>query len=341
MNQRSIEIRVGALILVAVALIALFTVLMAGITFQPTYTVYVSFENPGGLTTGAPVRISGVKVGRVSEIDFLGVLGRKPPPGQPEALIRVAAKIETRYASAIHDDARWFVTVQGVLGEMFLAVEPGSPDHPALRDGAQVQGVSPPQLDLLLSESYELLHRAYRGLTDNEQKIAETFDGLHRTLGLTGGVVARNQDKIDHIIANADTLSTTAVDTLKAARERYVDGPQITRIMNDVERESQVMDHDVGPLVSDAREVLSDTKKITHVLAGEQQLAALGGITRDLGDAAKSAKSMANDAQTMLGRVKQGQGTAGALLRDEALYDDLSELVRDLKHNPWKLLWKQ
>jgi phospholipid/cholesterol/gamma-HCH transport system substrate-binding protein len=50
---------------------------------------------------------------------------------------------------------------------------------------------------------------------------------------------------------------------------------------------------------------------------------------------------MATDAQSMMARVKQGQGTAGALLKDEALYDDLSELVRDLKHNPWKILWKQ
>src|SRR6185503_17555255 len=119
---------------------------------------------------------------------------------------------------------------------MFLAVDPGSPDKPVLRDGAHVRGVSPPQLDLLLSESYELLHRTYRGLTDNEQKIRETFDGLHRTLGLTGGVLERNQQKIDQVIANAETLSTDAVGTLRAARERYVDGPQITRIMNDAER---------------------------------------------------------------------------------------------------------
>src|SRR6185295_4225409 len=115
MNQRSIEIRVGALIIVAVGLLAAFAVLMTGWTFQPTITVYVSFQNPGGLTAGAPDRISGVKVGRVSEIEFLGTLDRKP--AKPDALIRVAAKIETRYASSIHDDSRWFVTVQGVLGE--------------------------------------------------------------------------------------------------------------------------------------------------------------------------------------------------------------------------------
>jgi phospholipid/cholesterol/gamma-HCH transport system substrate-binding protein len=339
MNQRSIEVRVGALILVAVGLVALFGVLMAGITFQPTYTVFVSFQNPGGLTTGAPVRISGVKVGRVGEIEFLGALDARP--ANPDALIRVTAKIETRYANAIHEDARWFVTAQGVLGEMYLAVEPGSGQRPVLRDGAQVHGVSPPQLDLLLSESYELLHRAYRGLTENEQKISETFDGLHRTLGLAGGVLERNQDKIDHIVANAESISTTAADTLTDARARYVDNPQIKRILDNLEHGSDVVNHDLGPLVSDSREVLSDTKKITRVFASEQELARLEALTHDLGDTVKSAKTAASDAQTLVSRVKQGQGTAGALLHDEALYDDLSELVRDLKHNPWKLFWKE
>ncbi len=231
--------------------------------------------------------------------------------------------------------------VPGVLGEQFLAVDPGSAEHPLLRDGAQVRGVSPPQLDLLLSESYELLHRAYKGLTTHEAKIAQTFDGLHRTLGMTGDLVERNQEKVDHIVTNADILSTNAVETLKAARERYVDGPQVTRIMNNVERSAEVAGRDLAPMIADGRAVLGDAKKITRALAGEQQLAALGSITRDVGDAAKSAKSAAGDAEALIKRVKQGQGTAGALLRDEALYDDLSELVRDLKHNPWKLLWKQ
>jgi phospholipid/cholesterol/gamma-HCH transport system substrate-binding protein len=339
MNQRSIEIRVGALIVVAVGLIAAFAVLMTGFNFQPTLSVYVSFENPGGLTAGAPVRISGVKVGRVSEIEFLGALDRRPGP--TEGLIRATAKIEKRYAGSIHEDARWYVTVQGVLGEQFLAVDPGSPARAPIKDGAFVRGVSPPQLDLLLSESYELLHRAYRGLTDNEAKIAETFDALHRTLGATGSLVDHNQEKLDHIVTNAEILSTNAVETLKAARERYVDGPQVTRIMNNVERSAEVAGRDLAPMIADGREVLGDAKKITHALAGEQQLAALGSITRDVGDAARSAKGAATDAEALLKRVKQGQGTAGALMRDEALYDDLSELVRDLKHNPWKLLWKQ
>jgi phospholipid/cholesterol/gamma-HCH transport system substrate-binding protein len=338
MKERSVEVRVGALILVAVALLAAFVVLMGGVTFQPTTTVYVSFQNPGGLAAGAPVRISGVKVGRVTDLEFVGGLDRSP---RSDALIRAVTKIETRYVHAIHDDARFYVTVQGVLGEQFLAIDPGSRDRPLLRDGAEVRGISPPQLDLLLSEGYEILHRAYRGLHDNEQKIAETFNGLHRTLGLAGNFLEKNGPKLDHMVDNADAMSTDARATLAAVRERYIESPQITRILNNVERSSQVMSENLGPLVKDSSALMADAKKITGVLAADDQLGRIATISRDVGAAAAIAKSTAADAQALMAKVKQGQGTAGALLADEALYDDISELVRDLKHNPWKIMWKE
>jgi phospholipid/cholesterol/gamma-HCH transport system substrate-binding protein len=337
MKERSVEVRVGALILVAVGLLAAFVVLMGGVTFQPTTTVYVSFQNPGGLAAGAPVRISGVKVGRVTELEFLGGQANRPR----DALIRAVAKIETRYVNAIHDDARFYVTAQGVLGELFLAIDPGSRDRPIIKDGAEVRGVSPPQLDLLLSEGYEILHRAYRGLSSNEQKLAETFDGLHRTLGLTGNLMEKNGPKLERIVDNADAMSTDARATLAAVRERYVESPQITRILNNVERSSQLMSDSLGPLVKDSSELVADAKKITHVLAADEQLGRIASVSRDVGAAASIARATATDAQALMARVKQGQGTAGALLADEALYDDLSELVRDLKHNPWKIMWKE
>jgi phospholipid/cholesterol/gamma-HCH transport system substrate-binding protein len=331
---------VGALILVALGLLGAFVVVMGGLSFEPTLTVYVTFQNPGGLQAGAPVRISGVKVGRVSELEFRG--GQlDPKTKEPEPPIRAVARIERRYQTAIHDNSRWFVTSQGVLGEMFLAIDPGSHDRPTLPDGATVQGISPPRLDLLLSEGYEILHKAYMGIANNEQKISETFDGLHRTLRASGNFFEKNSDKIDHIVDNVDKLSTNADDTLKAARQRYVDGPQITRIFNDAERTAKTLSDNLPPVMEDGRKVLSDTKKITGKLATDEQLQRLDTMTRDLADASSRAKGLASDAQGLMKHVKDGKGTVGALVMDEAVYDDLQELIRDLKHNPWKFFWKE
>jgi len=101
-------------------------------------------------------------------------------------------------------------------------LDEGSNDRPLLGDGATVTGISPPRLDLLLSESYELLHKAYLGITNNEQKISETFDGLHRTLHASGEFFEHNQGKLDHIIITAArTVNKGVVDVEEnESRER-------------------------------------------------------------------------------------------------------------------------
>ena len=340
MSQRSIEVKVGILIIVALALLGGFVIVMGGLSFEPTYTVNVDFDNPGGLQAGAPVKIASVKVGKVSEIQFRGgELNEKT--GEPVAAIRVVAEVEKRYQHAIHDNSRWYVTTQGVLGELFLAVEPGSHDRPTLQDGAVVQGISPPRLDLLLSESYELLHRAYQGITKNEKKIGETFDGLHATLKGTGTFFNNNQKKLDNIVTNVETITVETNDTVKAARARYVENPQVNRIFNNVERSTATLNKNLDPLMKDGRKTLTDARKLTSALASDKQLKRYDKITSDVSATTGRARLAAADAQALVAHVKRGKGTVGALMMDEAIYDDLQEMLRDLKHNPWKFFWRE
>jgi phospholipid/cholesterol/gamma-HCH transport system substrate-binding protein len=340
MSQRSIEVKVGILILCALGLLGAFIVVMGGLSFQPTYTVYVDFDNPGGLQSGAPVRIAGIKVGHVAELRFRGGLF-DPKTHEAEAPIRVVAKVDKQYQKAIRANSRWYVTSEGVLGEQFLAVEPGSNDQPMLQDGAHVTGVSPPRLDLLLSESYELLHKAYEGITQHSQELSETFDGLHDTLKGTGDFFKHNQGKLDQIVSNVNDLTVEAKGTVKDARQRFVDGPQITRIMNNVDHTTSTLNSNLGPLMTDGRKVLGDASKLTTALASNDQIAKYKKITNDVSEATGHAKIAAADAQALVAHIQRGKGTVGALVMDESVYDDIQELLRDIKHNPWKLFWRQ
>jgi phospholipid/cholesterol/gamma-HCH transport system substrate-binding protein len=284
--------------------------------------------------------MAGIKIGRVERIEFRGI-ERRAPGQRPPAPIRVGAEIQKRYLPAIHDNSRWFVTSQGVLGEMFLAVEPGSADRPPLADGAVVVGISPPRLDLLLGESFELLHRAYRGITENEREVSEMFTGLHRTLKGTGDFFDHNSGNLDTMVSNATALTEDARSALGAARERYVDGPQISRIFNNAERVTHSLDEHLDPLLADTRAVAADAKKLTGTLASDAQLERYRRISQNLNEASAKATRAAADAEAVLAHVKRGQGTVGALVMDEALYDDIQELLRDLKHNPWKFFWRE
>ena len=120
-----------------------------------------------------------------------------------------------------------------------------------------------------------------------------------------------------------------------------MDNPQISRILNNVERTTTTLDQNLEPILKDGRATLADTKKLTHALASDDQVQRYQRIVSNLNDASGQAKVIASDAQALVERVKSGKGTVGALLMDEALYDDLQEMLRDLKHNPWKFFWKQ
>lgn len=332
------EMKVGALIIVSMVLLVAFVVVMGGLSLQPTYRVFVDFDNPGGLQSGAPVRISGARVGRVTAIEFRG--GQVDEQGRPVKPIRVVANIEAQYQKAVRDDAVFFVTTQGMLGEMHLAIEPGTPSRPLLEDGAVVEGVSPPRLDQLLSDSYELLHRGYLGVARNEQKLAETFDGLHKTLVTTGNLFEKHEQDISHLIARFDRIAAESEETLAAARQQYVDGDRINRVMGRLDRITLTVDKHLDPLLSDSREVISHGKILAEFLAAEEQLETYRALSTDTRELVATSRDAATDAQDIISHIKSGRGSAGRLVMEEALFDDLQELVRDLKHNPWKMLWK-
>ncbi len=68
------------------------------------------------------------------------------------------------------------MTAQGVLGEQFLAINPGSPDKPALGEGAEVKGIDPPRLDLFLAKAYELLDTTVEGIKNNREALGDIID---------------------------------------------------------------------------------------------------------------------------------------------------------------------
>src|SRR5699024_4443983 len=73
MASEKTDFWVGLFVLLgAVALIflALRAGNMSSFSFSPTYKVHAYFDNMGGLKVRAPVKSSGVVVGRVSAIDF-------------------------------------------------------------------------------------------------------------------------------------------------------------------------------------------------------------------------------------------------------------------------------
>jgi phospholipid/cholesterol/gamma-HCH transport system substrate-binding protein len=338
-QERSIEVKVGALILVSLAILGAFILVLGGLSFQKTFTVYVDFDNPGGLQPGAAVRVAGVKVGSVKALEFLG--GKMDPKSGRHVLVRADVSIEQRVNDAIHDDADFYVTTQGVLGEQFMAIDPGSPEHPVLQPGAVVQGIDPPRIDLFLAKAYELLDTTVSGIKNNRELIASIATN---TAGLLKGlnvIVSDNKDRIDRIIANVDEMTAEAKTLTHDARVNYVDNPKLIQTVDNIDALTTKIRDDSGPMLKDAREALANLNRVSATVGDPAQQERIKKALSDLAQLAERANATVADTQVIVSHIKKGEGTVGALVMDEEIYDDVQEMVRDLKHNPWKFLWRE
>lgn len=129
-QTRAIELGTGLFVLLGFA--ALFF-LITQITSREFgfgdggYRLTAMFEQVGGLKPGAPVSMSGVRVGRVEAIEY----------DFTEYRARVTLRIDGAY-DRIPDDSDAGILTAGLLGGQYIGIGPGSSET-FLADGNQIQ----------------------------------------------------------------------------------------------------------------------------------------------------------------------------------------------------------
>lgn len=119
MTREKTDFWVGLFVLLgAIALIflALRAGNMSSFSFAPTYQVQAYFDNLGGLKVRAPVKSSGVVVGRVSGISF----------DNERYQAMVTLDLEAKYE--FPTDSSVSILTSGLLGEQYIGVTPGGED---------------------------------------------------------------------------------------------------------------------------------------------------------------------------------------------------------------------
>jgi phospholipid/cholesterol/gamma-HCH transport system substrate-binding protein len=337
--ERSIEIKVGLLMLASLIILGGVVAIIAGLSFQSTYAIYVEFDNPGGLQSGAPVRVAGVKVGKVSELAFRA--GTLDPSTHRHTLVRATVLLEKRVASTLHEDADFYVTTQGVLGEQFLSIDPGLPDKPVLREGALVKGIDPPRLDLFIAKAYELLDTTVNGLSQNHELISDIAVNAAGVLKNLHVIMEGNRDRITHILANVEALTLETKSLVSETRANYVNNPKVARTLDNIDKLMADLQRETPALLKDARDATANLNRLTAAVGSTEQTEKLQKAIDQVVELVGRTNATVADTQAIVAHIKKGQGTVGALAMDEEMFDELQSMARDLKRNPWKFFWKQ
>jgi phospholipid/cholesterol/gamma-HCH transport system substrate-binding protein len=116
MKKNALDFWVGVFVIVgfaALLFLALKAANLSALSFQPTYEVKLNFDNIGGLKPRAPVKSSGVVVGRVKSIGF----------DDKSYQAAVVLALDKQYQFPKDSSAK--ILTSGLLGEQYIGLDPG------------------------------------------------------------------------------------------------------------------------------------------------------------------------------------------------------------------------
>lgn len=229
-----VETKVGLLFLTAIALVAVFAYYLGVLNpFSNTNNLQLAYNFAGGIEVGSPVRVMGIKVGKVTAIKFDP--GMKTPDGE-EVKLRVTVTINKDAWPTVRGDSKFFINLAGVIGEKFIEVTPGSAAAPELEPGVLVRGQDPPRIDQLISQSYglagkilDMVERNEGSVTDTIEKMNALVSNLNKTLVLLDKTA--NKPEFQKIMGNVASISEDL--TILTSRLR---GPEAQKTLDLVHR---------------------------------------------------------------------------------------------------------
>ena len=331
-KTKSQNLKVGMFVAGALAVLSM-TVFVIGqerSMFKRKTRVYTSFADINGLVIGAPVRLAGVDVGRVTAITFSDDLSR------PEARVQLA--IENEYIARVRKDSKAAIDSKGLLGDKLINLSVGTPAHPQLEDGDYITpkvSMSIENMAKELEHTATAIGRAAESAETAVNSIAtpEVAENLRRISSSLASILERIDNS--QLVPKTEALMERAsvVMNNSAAATARVD-----RMLAQVEK---------GP--GNAHTVIYGSE-VTE-MAGEWKRAATGiaDVTEQInrGDGLVAAllhdengKRLVQDLTAFTARLnrissdmERGRGTLGGLLVDPSVYEEMKTILGNIERN--------
>jgi phospholipid/cholesterol/gamma-HCH transport system substrate-binding protein len=339
---RKVNVRVGLFLAfgILVAGFAIFAIGSQSGMFESKTTLYAYFSDVSGLVQGAPVRLAGLDVGTVSNIEFA-------PPPRSEA--RVTMKIKTRYLHRVRRDTVVLIDSKGLLGDKILNMTLGSPSSPEVRDGDTLPTRSAASIEHITSKVDEALsavtevtktaNEAIKQLTTEQARedfarivhsTAAILEEVERGKGLAHRAFYDPEyaEQVEGILAGAHA----AMNRLNSALERadhtlaeveHGDGMAHEIIFGETGRDTMTGLRDAASGLAAIAEEVRDGKGLAHNLIYDP----------DNGQAIKELNEAAARLNRMMANLEKGRGTVGGLMVDPSVYEDLKTILGNVQRN--------
>lgn len=308
------EARVGIFVLLGLLVLTYFTFRVSkwGLIAERGYKLTVDFETAAGLEPKGDVKMAGVPIGKVEDIQLAGNRARLVLRIRPEVQIPV--------------DSVASIQTQGLLGEKYVELLPGKDTQRTLPAGGQVTNtLSPTNLDAIvrkvegISEDVKKFTATLAetfGTEEGKQALGDILRDVRATTASLRTVVQGNEERFDRILANIDRLSGDLSDISSANKE------DVRVAIANLRAFSETLKTET-PALARKLEAMSDN---VSVVVGENRENIRESI-QNLKTASAKLDNTLDAAGKVMGRIERGEGTIGKLVTDNTAYTSLTDTL--------------
>lgn len=289
-----------AVFVVALAVAGVFIYRMVSKDSRPgkSYVVYTHLSDATGLVTKSRVKIAGIPVGYIDAITLDG--------GRAKVKIIVDDSVEIFHNGAAAKRS------SSLLGEYNMVIIPGGPEAPKVKDGEEIPSVDAATTDKIMQDVAVIAEKVKLvatqaasafGTDDSGKQMKEIVKNLAEVSKEINETVKENRLAVKATVANIEKITNVAV-------------PKVNNILTNVEQVTNefkgIIATDKAPLpgsgASDVKETLNNVK-----------------------EASKSLDATMKHTESIMSKLDRGEGTAGRLLKDETLINEVEGIASDVR----------
>jgi phospholipid/cholesterol/gamma-HCH transport system substrate-binding protein len=320
MTEAKRNLAVGVTVLAGLVSLAVLLILFGYLpaALNPRYAVTIDVPDAAGLTQGAAVGYRGINVGEIRSIRL------RTDPRHRGVEIVAMLREDVALPAELHAE----IVTAAFLGgsRLVLAEDDTLSGDPLPRDGsARLRGRVLSPLDAMGGD----LAKAITGPIQRIGGIIDRYDALavewrEVAVNLRAITDARTPDQVDagdgpatlaSILARADSRIAELKQAI-AGINRYVDDDQLR--------------NDVKATVANAREMSTAGKasmaRVDDAVA--EITTSVQALEKRYVAAADDLSAAVGDARKLINQAREGDGTAGKLIQDPALYDNLTDAAQ-------------
>ncbi|HEY3202564.1 MAG TPA: MlaD family protein [Thermoanaerobaculia bacterium] len=343
--------RVGLVVLVALfaTMIGIFMIGQRANLFRKKFPYETRFESAAGLIGGNVVSLNGVVVGNVLEVNLSG--------DPADRTVRVVYDVVRRWAPMLRKGTRASIKTRGLLGDKYIELEGGKADEPEVPIGGEIPAAPGAGLEKFLAGSGDLLTdlsaiakslkgilgRTERGegflgsITSNSEESERLGNSFNATLRSLTAILAKIESGhgllgkllIDERYGRETSESLAgAIRSLHSLLGRIDEGVRtgngaVGALLSDPEGKKKVY-----ALIDELAGAAASLARVTENL--EKGTGALPILLHDERFGKEFTGNLRSFSQRLdsIGRkLDEGQGTAGKLINDPAIFDAANRLV--------------